>query len=93
MSKAGKEIGEQEDPQPQVNLHARTVGTYFTTGQMIIMILSLEDVHMRAEVLADVCKAMKITPEQIKDEYYDEACSKCGMSLLMHRDEPGGQCP
>ncbi len=94
MSKAGTDIGEQEDPQPQIELDVRTVGTMFTTGQSVIMILSLEDVDMRAKVLADVCEAMKISPQEVLDWYNDESCDKCGMSLMIHRGEPYyGRCP
>lgn len=89
----GTEIGPQEDPPPKLDFNGSAIGTMFTTGQLLIMSLSLEDPVFRAGIIADVCKEMKIPVQDIVDEYNDEACPKCGFSLLRHRDEPGGRCP
>ncbi len=87
----GTDIGEHEGPPPKVDFDGRGLGYMFSVGSMIIMLLSLDDIEARANILAGVCKDMKINPQDIVDEYNDKACDKCGFSLLGHR-ATNGRC-
>ncbi len=89
----GKEIGEHEGPPPKIDFDGRGLGYTFSVGSMIMMLLSLDDIEDRAGILAEVCKDMKINPQDVVDEYNDKPCPKCGFSLVGHRSEPDGRCP
>ena len=71
----------------RINIPSIGLGTLRTGATWIAVILMAEDDP--AKVLTSVMKELKITPEEIHDDFYDKACSKCGISLLAHRDNYG----
>lgn len=56
------------------------LGTMRTSGTYIGALLQLEHSHWyRVGILAEVMKAIGVTPEEIADEFSHVACSHCGM--------------
>ena len=77
----------------ETRLHIPTIGTgtLRTSATWIAVMLMAEDPNSRADVLVSIMKELGITPQQIADEYNDTMCSRCGISMLAHRDN-GGEC-
>ena len=73
----------------RINIPSIGVGELRTGATWIAVMLMTED--NPAQVIASVMKELKITPQEVHDEYYDEACEKCGLSKLAHRNN-NGEC-
>jgi len=73
----------------RLNIPSIGAGTLRTAATWIAVMLMAESDAIN--VISEVMKELDITPEQITDEYYDEACPHCGCSLLAHR-ENNGKC-
>lgn len=91
MKSSAKKLGHSSNNTQdiQLNIPSIGVGTLRTSATWIAVMLMAED--NPAQILAGIMKELSITPEQVSDEYHDKMCSKCGMSLLLHRDN-NGEC-
>ena len=65
------------------------LGTLRTSATWIVLMLMAED--NPEQIIAGVLKELGISPEDISDHYHDSMCNKCGMSLLLHKQN-GGNC-
>lgn len=79
-------------PPPEWHFDANGLGTMRSAGSMIVLLLSLEDEGNRAAILVDAAKQMGISLTEMTDEYMDEPCKSCGMSLVLHK-QTNGLCP
>ncbi len=74
-----------------VSFDASSLGRMRSIGEIIILLLSLEDSSYLAGILADVAKQMKIPIEDIEEQYNNTTCVECGISMAMHKNN-GGKC-
>ncbi len=91
IPKESTDIGRPIDPIPTVEFKASGLGHMRSTGEFILLLLSIEDASHRTAILCDVAKSMGISLQDFSDEYLDEGCARCGISLLAHRRR-GGDC-
>ena len=74
---------------PQVDIPSIGLGVMRTSSTIIAVLLQAEDNHSRKEILANMMKQFGFDPQDIAELYHDKSCSKCGISLYMHKKHGG----
>ena len=69
-----------------VDFNAGGLGRMRPTGEIIVLLMSLED-YDQAGILADVAQRLGISLEEFTEAYTNEMCGRCGMGTKHHNKE------
>lgn len=68
----------------KIDFESRMLGRMFSSGDIIVMLLTLEDKGQVPQILADVIKEAGVNIEEVVGWYHDKPCPECGCSLMTH---------
>jgi hypothetical protein len=66
-----------QDPISKVEFRASGLGAMRSTGEIITLLLSLEDPYERAEIVAHVIREMRVDFEVVTDCMDQRPCPRC----------------